>query len=120
MTEPLVWVPKATGTNAAATAAADPLDEPPGVRVRSRGLRVGPGTKSAYCDVTVLPITIAPAARNLFTIVASRFGLSAEENFSAMLGRKVRRVDDVFDRDRQAVQRPWRIAQRALFVGALG
>jgi len=74
MTEPLVWVPRATGTKPAATAAADPLDEPPGVRARSRGFRVGPGTKSAYCDVTVLPVTTAPAARSRFTIVASRSG----------------------------------------------
>ena len=74
MTEPFVWVPRATGANPAATAAADPLDEPPGVWARSCGLRVGPGTNSAYCDVTVLPRTTAPASRNLRTIVASRAG----------------------------------------------
>ena len=31
MTEPLVWVPRAAGTKPAATAAAEPLEEPPGV-----------------------------------------------------------------------------------------
>jgi hypothetical protein len=46
--------------------------------------------------------------------------LSAEENFSAILGREVCRVDDVLYRDRQAVQRPWQAAQFLLFVGALG
>ncbi len=41
--EPLVCVPMASGTMPAATAAAEPDDEPPGVRSRSRGLRVLPG-----------------------------------------------------------------------------
>ena len=72
MIEPLVCVPSATGTKPAATAAAEPLDEPPGVRARSWGLRAGPGTKSAYCDVTAFPTTIAPAERSRLTIVASR------------------------------------------------
>ena len=43
MVEPLVCVASASGTMPAATAAAEPLDEPPGVRSRSCGLRVGPG-----------------------------------------------------------------------------
>ena len=41
--EPLVCEPIASGTMPAATAAAEPEDEPPGVRVTSRGLRVLPG-----------------------------------------------------------------------------
>jgi hypothetical protein len=45
ITEPLVWLPIAPGTMCAATAAAEPLDEPPGVRSRSCGLRVLPGWK---------------------------------------------------------------------------
>ncbi len=43
ITEPLVCDPMAPGTMWAATAAADPLDEPPGVREGSCGLRVLPG-----------------------------------------------------------------------------
>ena len=43
--EPLVCEPIASGTMPAATAAAEPDDEPPGVRARSRGLRVLPGWK---------------------------------------------------------------------------
>jgi hypothetical protein len=39
--EPPVSVPVASGTIRAASAAADPPDEPPGVRARSHGLRVG-------------------------------------------------------------------------------
>ena len=40
--EPLVSEPSATGTCPAATAAALPPDEPPAMRVGSRGFRVGP------------------------------------------------------------------------------
>ena len=43
ITEPAVCVPYATGTMPAATAAADPLDEPPGVRSGSCGLTVTGG-----------------------------------------------------------------------------
>ena len=40
--EPMVCVPSATGTIPQATAAAEPLEEPPGVRFASNGLLVGP------------------------------------------------------------------------------
>ena len=43
ITDPLVWLPSASGTMPAATAAADPLDEPPGVCAGLCGLRVLPG-----------------------------------------------------------------------------
>ena len=43
--DPCVCDPSASGTIPAATAAADPLELPPGVRLRSRGLRVGAGSK---------------------------------------------------------------------------
>jgi hypothetical protein len=45
MVDPLVWLPIAPGTMLAATAAAEPLEEPPGVRSGSCGLRVLPGWK---------------------------------------------------------------------------
>src|SRR6476660_73498 len=41
--DPVVCVPIASGTILSPTAAADPLDEPPGVRAGSNGLRVLPG-----------------------------------------------------------------------------
>src|SRR5262245_65859396 len=44
-TDPSVCSPMARGTIPAATAAADPLELPPGVRARSRGLRVGGGVR---------------------------------------------------------------------------
>jgi hypothetical protein len=40
--EPPVSLPSAAGTMPAATAAADPPDEPPAMRAASHGLRVGP------------------------------------------------------------------------------
>src|SRR5690606_12760330 len=61
MMDPPGWVLKATGTIPAATAAAEPLDDPPGVWSRLRGFRVGPGWRKAYSAVTVLPSGIAPA-----------------------------------------------------------
>src|SRR6266850_335984 len=42
--EPIVWLPSANGTIRAATAAAEPLDDPPGVHARFHGLRVGAGS----------------------------------------------------------------------------
>ena len=40
--EPPVSVPVPAGTSRAATAAAEPPEEPPGTRVGSQGLRTGP------------------------------------------------------------------------------
>src|SRR5690242_17016981 len=74
MIEPLVCVPIASGTIAAATAAAEPDEDPPGVRSGSCGLRVALGWKYANSVVTVLPMITAPAARNRATTVASARG----------------------------------------------
>ena len=57
-----------------ATAAAEPLDEPPGVREGSCGFRVSPGVIPANSAVTVLPRTTAPAARINATQAASDGG----------------------------------------------
>lgn len=51
----------------AATAAAEPLLEPPGVWAVLCGLRVGPGAVTANSAVTVFPATSAPAARSRST-----------------------------------------------------
>src|SRR5437870_5445973 len=72
--EPIVWVPSASGAIRAATAAADPLDEPPGVHARFHGLRVGAGSYVANEVVWVLPSRIAPAALSRATAVASWSG----------------------------------------------
>ncbi len=74
ITEPAVCVPSASGTMPSATAAAEPLDEPPGVRDGAAGLRVLPGQYTANSVVTVLPSTIAPARRSARTQAASAAG----------------------------------------------
>ncbi len=65
--------PVAHGTMPAATAAAEPPEEPPGVRAGSHGLRVTPFAALAVhgkiisSGTFVIPIGIAPAARSLRT-----------------------------------------------------
>src|SRR5262245_6737411 len=56
----------------AATAAAEPLLDPPGVRAGSQGLRVPRGSVAANSVVTVLPRMTAPASRRAATAAASR------------------------------------------------
>ena len=67
--EPPPSLPWATGTIPAATAAAEPPEEPPGVRVRSHGLRVGPVWRGSVVGripnsgMLVMPTTTKPASR---------------------------------------------------------
>src|SRR5690242_7403779 len=70
ITEPTVCVPSANWQNPAATAAAEPLLDPPGVCAKLCGLRVGPGSSDANSVVTVLARTIAPASCSLVTQLA--------------------------------------------------
>ena len=64
----------------AATAAADPPDDPPGTRDTSQGLRVGlyalfsVDEPIANSSMLVLPTTIAPAASRRSTTVAVKGG----------------------------------------------
>ena len=74
MMQPPTCVPIAAGTIRAATAAAEPDEEPPGVRAGSKGFVVGPGMRAASSVVTVLPSTTAPASRSAHTAALSRFG----------------------------------------------
>ena len=72
--EPPAWLPMAAGSIPAATAAAEPEEEPPGVRAGSKGLVVGPGCAPPSSEVTVLASTTAPASRSAATAALSRFG----------------------------------------------
>ena len=74
MTEPPVWVPIANGTIKSATAAAEPLDEPPGVNAGSCGFDVGPGWRLANSVVIVLPSRMPPAALGNAAALASLGG----------------------------------------------
>jgi len=73
MLDPEVWVPSATGTMPAATAAAEPLDDPPGVGAALCGLRVGPAAAPANSVVTVLPSTTVPASATHEASARGRF-----------------------------------------------
>src|SRR6185312_7280981 len=70
--DPITCVPSAALTIPVATAAAEPLLDPPGVRAISHGLRVPRGSVAANSVVTVLPTMTAPASRRAATAAASR------------------------------------------------
>src|SRR5688572_19735044 len=76
-TEPPVSDPRAIGTMPAATAAAEPPEEPPGTRSRSCGFRAGPYALYSFDEpianssMFVLATTTAPAARRRVMTVAS-------------------------------------------------
>ena len=73
-------VPCAIGSMRAATAAAEPPDEPAGLSARFHGLRVGPNSAllvlapAANSGVLVLASTMAPAALRRRTASASSVG----------------------------------------------
>ena len=75
--EPPPSVQSAIGPRPAATALAAPPDDPPGVRARSHGLRVGPKRRfvvlplHANSEQFVVPRNTAPAARRRATATAS-------------------------------------------------
>ena len=98
------------GTIPDATAAAEPPDEPPGVRVGSQGLRVTPFASVAVhgkivsSGTLVMPIGIAPAARSRRTTSPS--AASGGPNAARSAGHRLagdRYV--VLDRDRHAGER---------------
>jgi len=80
--EPPVSEPIAIVTTPAATAAAEPPDDPPGIRVVSKGLSTGPkqltwevAPQASSCWL-VLAIKIAPAARSLAATAESWVAIS--------------------------------------------
>ncbi len=110
--EPPVWLPIAIGTMPAATAAAEPEDEPPGVCARSSGLRVGEPSRDANSAVTVLPTTSPPARRDEHDHRGVGIGAVAGVNRAAVGGRKVGGIEDVLDADRQSGERTLRKSGR--------
>jgi hypothetical protein len=79
--EPPVSEPSAHGARPAATAAVEPPDEPPGTRLGSHGLRVGPKPEFsveepiANSSRFVLPSSGRPASLQRAATVASNGGL---------------------------------------------
>ncbi len=76
--EPPVSVPVAAGTSRAATAAAQPPDEPPGTRCRSHGFCTGPKAEFSLAEPIAnssqlsLPSVTMPASLKRRTTVASK------------------------------------------------
>jgi hypothetical protein len=72
--------PSAHGASPAATAAAEPPEEPPGTRSGSHGFRVGPNAEFsveepiANSSMFVLPISGRPASRQRAATVESNTG----------------------------------------------
>src|SRR4249920_2855738 len=83
--EPPVSVPVATGANRAATAAAEPPDEPPGTFLISQGFFTGPyqlvslDEPMANSSMLVLPSITMPACLSRVTTVAS-YGATKFDN----------------------------------------
>ena len=71
MTEPPVCVPSAAGTMPAATAAAEPEEEPPGVCSGLRGLRVAAGCQRCELGGHGLAEDDGAGARSAVTQAAS-------------------------------------------------
>src|SRR6266702_2420039 len=75
-TDPPVSEPSATGTIPAATAAAEPPDDPPGTREVSQGFFTGPNAEFSFDDPIanssqlVLPLITAPAFNSRSIAVA--------------------------------------------------
>ena len=76
--EPPVSVPVAAGTSRAATAAAEPPDEPPGTRCASQGLFTAPKAEFSLAEpianssqLSLASVTM-PAAASRATTVASK------------------------------------------------
>src|SRR5437660_12429686 len=80
----------------AATAAAEPPDEPPGTRSVSQGLRTTPNAEVSFDDPIanssqlVLPTMTAPAASSRATTVASYGGTNCWSIFDEAVVRKPR------------------------------
>ncbi len=100
--------PRLTAANPAATAAAEPPLEPPGTRVVSWGLRVGPNAEFSVLEPIanssrfVLPITTAPASRSRVTTVASYGGFQPSRIRRRAGRRDPTRAHVVLEGDRYA------------------
>ena len=109
--EPPPSTARATGTMAAATAAALPPEEPPGVWSRLQGLRATPNASLSVnghrhsSGTLVLPTSSAPAARRRRTGSASVGGRLLAGGRRADAGRRPGQVDVVLDRHRHPGQR---------------
>ena len=90
--DPAVSVPRENDTSPAETATAEPLLDPPGISLASKGLRGVPyGERVPTSPVAnwsrfVLPIGIAPAAKSLSTTGADVCGVKENAGHPAVVG----------------------------------
>ena len=115
--EPPPSVPSVNGPMPAATAAAPPPDEPPGVFAVFHGLRVMPVRGLSVTPfqpnsgVVFFPTRTAPLSRRRATAGASSFhGPVGIDGFRAAQRRPALGEEDVLDGHRHAVERPFRLA----------
>jgi hypothetical protein len=102
--KPTTCVPSAAETMQQATAAAEPLLDPPGVRSISHGLCVPRGSVEANSVITALPRITVQASRSDTGGIAA--GAPADRQRRALFGRHIGGLDDVLDRDWHTVD--WR------------
>src|SRR5262249_7090392 len=94
--DPPVSDPSAAGTTRAATAAAEPPLDPPGVRSSAHGFRTGPNAEFSFEDPIanssqfVFPITTAPAVSRRSMTVASYGGTNRSRIFEDAVVRTPR------------------------------
>jgi hypothetical protein len=108
--EPPVWLPNAIGTMPAATAAAEPDDEPPGVCAGLCGLRVPAGCKPA--NSVGLAEDDAAGTQHQRDHGRVGFRLMPGIDRRAVGGREIDGVENIFHADRQSAQRRAREARR--------
>ena len=108
--EPPVSVPSAKSQTPAATSAAEPLLEPPDVRLASSGLKVMPYAgltlPAAYSSRFVLQRSSAPAVRRRATTGGIAPGGRRYADGGGVRGHDAANVDVVLDRHGHAAQRP--------------
>ena len=102
MTEPPVWLPSAIGSMPAATAAAEPDDDPPGVCAGLRGLRVRGRLERSELGGDGLAEDDAAGAPHQHHHRGVRSSAGGRHRSASRRRSASRGVEDVLDADRQA------------------
>ena len=103
--EPLVWVPSAPGQNPAATAAAEPLDEPPGVCSGTPGIAGLSGREKRELSGHGLAEHERARPFEVVDDASGSLGHVAAEDGRAAFGGDAARGHDVLHADWQPVKR---------------
>ena len=102
----------------AATAAALPPDEPPGVRAGSQGFRVRSVTgRIPHSGIAVVPTTIAPAARSRRTTLWSCVARTSRMSEEPCDRQRAPRVSSLLQAFRSLLIEGWNLGELALGFG---